>query len=177
MRFASKLMMVLALGLFAASSAFAGGETGNGKPVKKTWAPHGAAITLKKSTSLAKAVSPTPEEQEVLLLGKVADVCQTKGCWMTVASGKDTMRVEFKDYGFFVPYASTGLPVRMQGVIEERSLSAEDREHIESESTSKKKLPEKMFVFVASGVELEGGGPLTEAQKQKIGGKKEPHSH
>jgi len=36
--------------------------------------------------------------------GTVEDVCKMKGCWMKVKTGDgQTMRVMFKDYGFFVP--------------------------------------------------------------------------
>ena len=40
------------------------------------------------------------------------------------------------------------------------------------QSKSKKKLPEKSLVFVASAVQIEGGTPISEAQQAKIQGKK-----
>ncbi|MCP9236175.1 DUF4920 domain-containing protein [Lewinella sp. JB7] len=38
------------------------------------------------------------------LRATVHEVCQAKGCWMTVDVGSgETMMVKFRDYGFFVP--------------------------------------------------------------------------
>ena len=53
---------------------------------------------------------------EVKLVGKAVEVCQAKGCWMTLptADGK-AMRVRFKDYAFFVPKNLGGHEVIVQG--------------------------------------------------------------
>ena len=46
---------------------------------------------------------------EVKLKAPINACCQKKGCWMNVDLGKDVeMRVKFKDYGFFVPFNSSG---------------------------------------------------------------------
>ncbi|MBK6732010.1 MAG: DUF4920 domain-containing protein [Bacteroidetes bacterium] len=42
--------------------------------------------------------------------GTVTSVCQNKGCWMKLDLGNgESMRVTFKDYGFFVPKEKQGL--------------------------------------------------------------------
>ena len=53
--------------------------------------------------------------KQVLIEGTIGDVCQAKGCWMTVRDQDQEVRVEFKDYGFFVPYSAGGKPVRLEG--------------------------------------------------------------
>lgn len=49
--------------------------------------------------------------------GEIKEVCAMKGCWMTIdLPNGQTMRVTFKDYGFFVPKNSQGYPVIIEGV-------------------------------------------------------------
>ena len=52
------------------------------------------------------------DKTKIRVTGIVEDVCQAKGCWMkvTTENGK-SMRVTFKDYGFFVPKDITGKKV------------------------------------------------------------------
>ena len=51
------------------------------------------------------------------LRGTVSEVCQKKGCWMTLpVDGADQpMLVRFKDYGFFVPKNISGREVVLHG--------------------------------------------------------------
>jgi hypothetical protein len=138
------------------------------------WASYGGPVTMspKKARSVAKLTRPTAAKApEILATGTVAEVCQAKGCWMTVRDGDRDLRVEFKDYGFFVPWDSEGKRVRLQGVLQQRALSESEREHYAAESKSGTKLPENVLVFVASGVQIEGGSPVSEPQRAKIEGK------
>ena len=66
-------------------------------------------------SALAQAMGGK-DSLEVKLVGKAAEVCQAKGCWMTLptADGK-SMRVRFKDYAFFVPKNLGGHEVIVQG--------------------------------------------------------------
>lgn len=70
---------------------------------------------------------------ETKLKGKVTEVCQKKGCWMTIDIGNgETMRVTFKDYGFFVPTDNAkmaGKEVIFQGVAKFETISVEDQKH------------------------------------------------
>jgi hypothetical protein len=61
------------------------------------------AVTLAQIEKDMKEKS-LAEVKDVLIKGKVSEVCQKKGCWMTVndGSGKD-VRIRFQDYAFFVP--------------------------------------------------------------------------
>jgi len=54
----------------------------------------------------------------VKVSGKVSEVCQKKGCWMTLVSdqpGQPEMRVTFKDYAFFMPKDLAGKRVVVDG--------------------------------------------------------------
>jgi hypothetical protein len=54
----------------------------------------------------------------VKVSGKVSEVCQKKGCWMTLVSdqpGQPEMRVTFKDYAFFMPKDLSGKRVVVEG--------------------------------------------------------------
>ncbi len=154
-----------------------------GETSTTAWSTYGAPITLKKTTKLDQAVAKQVGK-EVLVQGTIADVCQNKGCWMTVRDRNQEVRVEFKDYGFFVPWGTGGKPVRMQGVMTERVMSPEDQKHIASESKqgggvgTPAEEPKKLLVFVASGVSIQGGGDLSAEQRRKVGGAaEETHDH
>ena len=42
--------------------------------------------------------------ENIILKGKIVKTCPVKGCWMDVkVAENDTIKVRFKDYGFFVP--------------------------------------------------------------------------
>jgi hypothetical protein len=49
--------------------------------------------------------------------GEIKEVCTKKGCWMTMdLPNGESMRITFKDYGFFVPTDSQGFPIVLEGV-------------------------------------------------------------
>ena len=49
--------------------------------------------------------------------GRIEEVCQMKGCWITLENDQNvTIRVTFKDYGFFVPKNISGREVIVNGV-------------------------------------------------------------
>ncbi len=52
----------------------------------------------------------------VVFKSKILQVCQTKGCWMTLDLGNDDDNfVKFKDYGFFVPLNAAGSEAIIKG--------------------------------------------------------------
>lgn len=141
-------------------------------PSGEDWDPYGAALSRGRLQRLSTVTAPTREGKILRVQGTIAEVCQMKGCWMNVQEGGDTLRVEFKGYGFFVPSTAAGKPVQMEGVVVERTLSEGEREHLRAESESGAPIPERMLVFVASGVRIQGGGAIPEDQQRRIGGKK-----
>lgn len=99
----------------------------------------------------------------VRVRGKIADVCQKKGCWLVVTDGKSSMRVKFKDYSFFVPRGSTGAPVILEGVVRQQTISQADARHLASEGKSGSAAgihgPQKSVGMMADGVWIEGAEP------------------
>ena len=65
----------------------------------------GKKVQLKQMISLEKAINDFKniESREIVIKGVVKDVCVKKGCWMTLNNDNESVRVTFKDYGFFVP--------------------------------------------------------------------------
>jgi hypothetical protein len=81
-------------------------------------------------------------EFETKIKGVLTEVCQKKGCWMKVDIGNgETMRVSFKDYGFFVPTDKekmVGKEVIFQGVAKFEKISVEDQKHFAEDAGDSK---------------------------------------
>lgn len=97
--------------------------------------------------------------ENVKVEGKINSACQTKGCWMTVdKSDGSTMRVSFKDYGFFVPKDCAGKSAVMLGRAFVDTTSIEDlRHYAKDDGKSKEEIekitePEYALSFEADGV-------------------------
>ncbi len=101
------------------------------------------------------------ETMQVKVSGKVEDVCQAKGCWMTVVTGEgQTMRVRFKDYGFFVPKDIAGKTVVFEGLAKVKTTPVAELKHYAEdakqspEQIAKITEPKRELTFVADGVIL-----------------------
>lgn len=93
--------------------------------------------------------------------GQIDEVCTSKGCWLTVnlPSGK-SMRVTFKDYGFFVPTQSAGYPLILEGVATMTETDVATLRHFASDAgKSTEEIaaitePEISLTFEATGVSI-----------------------
>ena len=97
------------------------------------------------------------------VVGTVSAVCQAKGCWMDIAEASEngaSMKVQFKDYGFFVPKDISGRQVVMDGYAYREVTSVEElRHYAEDEGLPKEEIekitePVEELKFLASGVML-----------------------
>lgn len=111
--------------------------------------------------SLSQLVSElqTNDEFEGKVVGEIKEVCAMKGCWMTIdLPNGQTMRVTFKDYGFFVPKNSKGYPVVIEGVASKKETDvATLRHYAEDAGKSKEEIesitePKQEYAFEAVGV-------------------------
>lgn len=91
--------------------------------------------------------------------GKVVDVCQKKGCWMTLEMPNgDPMRVTFKDYAFFMPKDIAGKKVVLDGIAKKQTISVETLRHYAEDAkktpaeVAKITDPKKELAFEAKGV-------------------------
>jgi hypothetical protein len=99
------------------------------------------------------------DEFEGKVVGEIKEVCAMKGCWMTIdLPNGQTMRVTFKDYGFFVPKNSQGYPVVIEGVASKKVTDvATLRHYAEDAGKSKEEIesitePKQEYAFEAVGV-------------------------
>lgn len=121
----------------------------------------GKQITDKKAipaSSLPEKMG-NKENMEAKVSGMVESVCQVKGCWMKVkmADG-ESMRVMFKDYGFFVPKDIAGKTVIFQGEAQKKIVPVEHLQHYaldagkSKEEIAKITEPKSELTFIAEGV-------------------------
>jgi hypothetical protein len=101
------------------------------------------------------------ESMEAKVEGKVVECCQTKGCWMKLDAGDGTtMRVKFRDYGFFVPKNSAGKTAVIQGTATVETVSVAELKHYAEDAGKPQEEidritePKRQLVFVADGVLL-----------------------
>lgn len=91
--------------------------------------------------------------------GEIKEVCTKKGCWfaMELPNG-ESMRVTFKDYGFFIPTNSQGFPIVLEGVATLTETDVETLKHYaEDQGKSKEEVaaitaPKREITFEATGV-------------------------
>lgn len=101
------------------------------------------------------------DSMELKLSGTILECCQKKGCWMTMDMGNgNTMRVTFKDYGFFMPMNSAGMTAVLKGWAKVDTLSVDLQKHyLEDAKASQEEIdaitePLPEWSFVADGVIL-----------------------
>ncbi len=103
----------------------------------------------------------TVDSMPAKVSGKVSEVCQKKGCWMTLVSdqpGQPEMRVTFKDYAFFMPKDLAGKHVVVDGYAYVETTPVDVlRHYAEDGGKSKEEIaaitePKREVSFEASGV-------------------------
>ena len=123
---------------------------------------YGEAITADGAISTADLAKTMKEKNEatVKVEGEVITSCAMKGCWMDMkmADGS-TMKVRFKDYGFFVPTKGLeGKHAVLQGTATREVVDVATLKHYaEDAGKSKEEIekitePENNLMFLADGV-------------------------
>lgn len=153
-----KIFSLLALSVFFLTSCAQSQQQATGD--KKHF---GATIDAQNAISyddLLQKMSST-DSTNAKVTGKVSEVCQAKGCWMTIISddpSKPEMRVTFKDYAFFMPKDLSGKRVVIDGKAVMESTSVDIlRHYAEDAGKSKEEImaitePKRELAFEASGV-------------------------
>lgn len=148
----SNLIVLAFITLLAATPVVA--AVGDGKHF-------GAAFTDAKAVPLADVIADAAKyaDKTIKVEGTIDDVCQERGCWLVVTDGKHSMRVTFKDYGFFVPKDSAGKKVVLEGVVAKKTISEDHARHYAEESKGKVdpntiKGPQEVITMVATGVRI-----------------------
>ncbi len=121
----------------------------------------GDTITDENAQDIGQLATYLGDKESVQLKvsGKIEEVCQKKGCWMTLSmAGEGPVRVTFKDYGFFVPKDASGKNVIIEGVAYRDTTTVEQLKHFaqdagkSEEEIEKITQPEYALSFEASGV-------------------------
>ena len=145
-------MKTLLAALLLATTAFAAEDViQRGAVISKDAKPVALATVLASPEAYAK--------DAVLVEGVIEASCTNKGCWMQLATGegKDSVRVTFKDYGFFIPLNAKGMKARAEGVTVVKELSKAEVDHLEGEGAKIARKDDGTAIevsFVANGVEL-----------------------
>jgi hypothetical protein len=109
---------------------------------------------------ISDAMKSPSKDKLVRIQAKVVEVCQKKGCWMMLTDGSNTMRITFKDYGFFMPKDIAGKTIIAEGIVAEDVLSEKDARHYaedagkSKEEIAKIKGDQKTVSMVAQSVFL-----------------------
>lgn len=143
------LSLSLTLPLAAAPGAPAKAKETFGAPLKGL-APVAVADILKSPA--------TYSGKTVRAEGRVATVCQQKGCWMTIGTPDQPIRITFKDYAFFVPKDIAGSTVTVEGVFKVETIPEATAKHYADETpggnAASIKGDQKQLSLEATGVEL-----------------------
>lgn len=113
-----------------------------------------ALLATYPETALTDTVATT-------VRGTVNEVCQAKGCWLTMATGSgEEMMVRFKDYGFFMPKDISQREVILHGKAYYQLTPVEDLQHYARDAGKSETevaaitTPKKELYFLADGVQL-----------------------
>ncbi|NJB84559.1 hypothetical protein GGR26_000304 [Lewinella marina] len=159
-------MRYLLIPLTAALCLLAGCASSTPEPAGEYFgAPFSADSPLSAESVLGTYTTDQLEDTvQLTLTGTVAEVCQAKGCWMTVDAGSGTrMTVRFRDYGFFVPKDIDGQQVIMQGQAYYETVAVDELRHLAedagrpAEEVAAIDAPRRELRFLADGVYLPGG--------------------
>lgn len=121
----------------------------------KNYAVEGEAITAEESISVEELIEQVSGQQlPFKVKGKVEEVCQMKGCWMTLQNEKGVnIRVTFKDYSFFVPKDISGREVIIEGVASTVVLEEEKAKHYADDANKEYEPTDRNEIsFIAKGV-------------------------
>ena len=116
------------------------------------------ALDLSEATTRYNKILPN-KKVEIKIKGVAKDVCQAKGCWMTLnlEDGQEVM-VKFKDYAFFVPKNISGKEVVLNGKAFIEEVSVEEQRHYAEDAGKSEaeilliKEPKRTLSFEADGV-------------------------
>jgi hypothetical protein len=92
----------------------------------------GAELTSGKEALTLATLMEDPgnwTDKTVRVQTRVAKVCQKKGCFFVAQDGATSVRVSFRDYGFFVPTDIGGKTVLLEGSLIRLERSEEQARH------------------------------------------------
>lgn len=77
---------------------------------------------------IAEIAKATPKS-DVIVTGKVVEVCQNEGCWFRLKTADGSMMVRIKDHAFLVPVSMVGRSVVVEGPAQIKEVSVAMLQH------------------------------------------------
>ena len=121
----------------------------------------GKEISLKNKTEISKIIKSTEkfEGKQVLVEGKILNVCQDAGCWIEIAgkNKNEKIRVKVNDGEIVFPKESKGKTAVVEGVVEEvkndecAEHESKDAKHNEKEDECCSKESKKKYQIKGLG--------------------------
>lgn len=126
---------------------------------------YGAGVSESKAISVDKLSKKLKKDskkvENVAIKGTVTDVCEKKGCWLTIKTDDDSQFfVKMKDYAFFVPTALKGKNVVLEGNAERKVISVDEQKHYAEDAKKPQSeidaitKPKEEIRFVANGIKV-----------------------
>ena len=122
----------------------------------------GETIESSEAMTLAEVNLDIPKGDSLAtkISGTIGEVCQAKGCWMTLSDGETetSVFIRFKDYGFFVPKDASGKKAIVSGDLFYHTTSVDElRHYAEDKGASKEEIekitePQEELRMIANGV-------------------------
>jgi len=154
------ILSVIALAFLAACNTKPKTELQASKNIKGT-AVYGDSIANDNFIEVAALQTAMTNEtkKDIKVKGIVSEVCQEKGCWMTMKlDNGEEMRITFKDYKIFVPKDLAGKEVILDGFAYNDTSSVENLRHYAKDAGKSESeiaaiiSPKKQLAFEAKGV-------------------------
>ncbi|MEP5612726.1 MAG: DUF4920 domain-containing protein [Cyclobacteriaceae bacterium] len=120
-----------------------------------SYSSYGEEISAKSPVSTDEFLTLVSSDEESFKIeGVVEEVCQAKGCWMKIKNEQgQSIRITFKDYGFFVPKDIAGREVIFEGSAAVVNLEEDLAKHYADDSGKEyEEAMRKEIAIVASGV-------------------------
>jgi hypothetical protein len=127
------------------------------------WDSFGEPINSENAVEISAVVDDfvMEEEKNFKISGTLVNVCQSKGCWTTLATDDGRMiKMTFANYGFFLPTDASGREIIAEGIgFKKVTTVDEQRHHLEDAGASAEEIAkiteEKVeYAFEATGVIL-----------------------
>ncbi len=144
-------------------------ERKSGPPEGKAFAgeSYGANVALQSGQNslstarLSEKLKKQAKLSNVAVRGKVTEVCEKKGCWLTVEGpANEKFFVKMKDYAFFVPTALVGKIILLEGDAELKTVSVNEQKHYAEDAKKSQAeidaitAPKKEIRFMATGIRV-----------------------
>ncbi|MCC2591634.1 DUF4920 domain-containing protein [Chryseobacterium sp. MFBS3-17] len=162
-----KLALVFSMALTTVAFAQTAKKAGPPEGKALVGDAYGAQVSVKaekkamSAAQLDKKLKKSGKLNNVAVKGKVTDVCEKKGCWLTVETeNNERFFVKMKDYAFFVPTALVGKNVVLEGTAENKITSVDELKHYaEDAKKSQAEIdaitkPQEEIRFLASGIKV-----------------------